>query len=354
MRSRILYLLLCIGLWVGSAASIAVTDIAGAGDDEFLRAVEIWLGDDDVRSLTMLASLSRKGNRAARLLLARIEITDRAPSVFVFGLDRIERNELYRDRRESSQFYPSWIWVEAEDGDQYAVTLRRAGELGIDFEAVRQLYALGEKEAAEHKIRKIAVDGSQRERAQLAKFLGPDDEHAPYLHGFRYAQRGMTTGQTALQTMIGQVKGVQPFDVELGVDADTKLAIVFVDIGYQAGRQVADYDLDGRHFDTITQWLLEASSASPIARLCRRTCSEAELPMCVLTAFGLIGGYYELLRFDSPLETLISQLRFLSSDRAEGMVSRKIASARSEASVPVFELGELRNRSACLATSVGG
>ena len=75
---------------------------------------------------------------------------------------------------------------------------------------------------------------------------------------------------------------------------------------------------------------------------------------CSLPAFGLVGGYYELIRFDSPLENLVSQRRFLASARAQGMIARRIASARSEAAVPVFEDAELAGRSACLARGLAG
>ncbi len=63
----------------------------GADDPVFHTAVEAWLNDNDAASLPVLALLSRKGNIAPRLLLSRIEITDRASGNFVKRLSRIER-----------------------------------------------------------------------------------------------------------------------------------------------------------------------------------------------------------------------------------------------------------------------
>lgn len=352
MKRLFVHLFYLLSVLTGTAVAAAPGVVAGAQDSGFREAVELWLADDDARSLPLMAKLAREDNRAARLLLARIEFTDRAPSAFVLALDRQQRNELYRGQREGSRFRPSWIRIEAENGDPFAVTLRRAGELGIDIDTVRQLYALGEVQAAEHQIRKVAVDGSQTERKRLAEFLGPEDELAPYLRGFRFASSGETTGRTAMQAIIGQLESKSV--AELTDDADTRRALIFVDIGYQAGRQVADYDAQGRHFDTLVQWLSSAPVASPIAHLCKLQCGVDEQPMCMLTAFGLVGGYYELLRFDSPLETLIPQAQFLASRRATGMVARRVSSARSEAAVPVFAAGDLKQRSACLAATLAG
>ena len=270
----------------------------------------------------------------------------------MLGLERGQRDALYRARREGSRFSPSWIRVEAENGNVFAALLRDAGALGINIDTVRRLRALGEPQAAEHQVRKIAVDGSAAERERLAGILGPDDELAPYLRGFRFAQRGETTGHTALQTILGQLDGIAATEVELGDDADTRRAMLFVDIGYQAGRQVADYDLRGSHADRLSSWLSSAPAAGPIAGLCAAQCDAGGQAACLLTAFGLVGGYYELLRFDSPLEALIPQSDFLASARARGMVARRIGAARSEAAVPVFRPGELERRSACLAAAL--
>ena len=355
MLRKVLQLFLCLGLWTTCAFSAGPADIAGSPDPDFRKALETWLADDDAMSLpalAALAALAADGNRAARLLLARIEITDRAPSAFVLGLDREQRNRLYRKRRENSLYYRGWIEIEKEAGDSFAAVLHGAGVLGIDHAAIHDLYAAGEREAAEHKIRKIAVDGLQQDRKLLAEFLGPDDEHAPYLFGFRYSHAGATTGQAALKTILGQLEGTPTLEIQAQRDADTRRAEVFVDIGYQAGSSVADYDSGGQHYEAITTWLLQAPGAVPIANLCRRSCGVAELNTCSLTAFGLVGGYYELIRFDSPLENLVSQTDFLASARAEGMVARRVASARSEAAVPVFDEAELKRRSACLAAAV--
>ena len=332
--------------------SLVSADLSGRDDPDFKRAIEWWLADDDQQSLPVLSSLAKVGNKAARLLLSRIEFTDRSPQQAVMKLKRSQSHALFRHQVSHSPFPRSWITTEANSGNILAQSLRRAVEPGIDIDGVRHLYSIGEKEAAEHKIRKIAVDGSRAEQQEVADFLGDNDSLTPYIRGFQFSREGMTTGKTAMQAMLGDLQKKDATNIVLGNDADTKSAIAFVDIGYQAGRQAVDYDDSGSYFDSIARWISQDKTANPVLRICQKHCTVEEQSSCLVTAFGLIGGYYELHRFDSPLEALISQSDFLSSARSEGMMLRRIASARSEATVPVFDIEALAKRSACLAEAV--
>ena len=327
-------------------------DLSGQEKSGFQLAMAQWLADDDHQSLPLLSALADDGNRAARLLLSRIEFTDRSPQAHLLNNSRAKNHALFRHRVKDSPFPRSWITIEANRGNPLAQSLRLASEPGIDIDAIRHLYAIGEKEAAEHKIRKIAVDGSQQQHKQLAEFLGSDDSLAPYLRGFQFSREGMTTAKTAMQTILADIGNLNAIEIELAEDTDTRRAIAFVDIGYQAGRSAVDYDSSGRHFEPLAEWIKQDETANPLLRICQRHCRQAQQSACLVTAFGLIGGYYELHRFDSPLETLIPQQTFLSSARAEGMMLRRIGSARSEATVPVFDRQALAERSQCLAQAV--
>ncbi len=249
-------------------------------------------------------------------------------------------------------FRSSWLKVEADRGNPLAQALFEGTAPGINLAAIERLYDVGEFEATEHLVRKIAVDGSQAERAKLAQLLIPMSELTPYLRGFRFSRQGMTTGRTALQHMIGTIEGIDPVSVELDSDPETETAMKFIDLGYQAGAQtIGDLDTN-RHDQTIVKWVTTATPARPLANLCRRACSDRQVSACAITGFGLVGGYYELIRFDSPLESIIPQDRFLGSERAIGMTLRRIAAARTEAGVQVFSESELDQESPCLAAAV--
>ena len=76
--------------------SAVANDLAGKDEPEFQAALQLWLNDNDDESLTRLSKLAMEGNVAARLLLARIEVTDRAPSEFVTQLTRKEYMDIFR------------------------------------------------------------------------------------------------------------------------------------------------------------------------------------------------------------------------------------------------------------------
>ncbi|MEM7208037.1 MAG: hypothetical protein AAF434_09450 [Pseudomonadota bacterium] len=318
----------------------------GQDNPEFELAVELWLDDNDAESLPLLAALAQGENAAARLLLARIESTDRAFSDFVRDLSRRDRMEIFRAPNQSGVFYPSWLRVESDNGLRLARVLLRSTALGIDLATIQQLIDLGEGEAAEHLIRKVAVDGSAEQRDSLLNALEVTHELYPYLLGFQFSHAGQTTGRTALQNVLSQT------DVDNSVlesNDDTKMAELFLDMGYQAGDQVVEYTQGAALFEYIAQWLDLSAHAVSIKTICDNACLESERAVCKVTSLGLVGGYYELIRFDSPLESIITQDEFMRSRRARGMTLRKIKTARTEADVPVFTANELMEKSECLA-----
>ena len=349
-RSFVVIILLLVG--VPCTHPSKANTLSGADDPDFLLAVQIWLNDNDAESLPVLSALSSKGNIAARLLLSRIEITDRASGNFIKQLSRSERLDLYRSNLGNGVFRSSWIKVEADRGNPIAEALLDGSSLGINIAAIKQLYEIGEFEATEHLVRKVAVDGSESERQELAQLLISNSELTPYLRGFRFAAAGTTTGRAALQYIIGMNEGIDPVSVDLDYGPDTEMAINYVNFGYQAGAQTIGNWKSKRYFDAIAKWTMTAPQAMAVANLCRRDCSAQQISACAVTGFGLVGGYYEIIRFDSPLETIIPQNRYLNSKRAIGMALRRMASARTEAGVKVFSDTELDEKSQCLAAAV--
>ncbi len=341
------FLLIVVPCMQSSTAGV----LPGANDPDFLLAVDTWLSDSDSGSLPVFSALSKKGNIAARLMLSRIETTDRASGDFVRQMSRPERADLFRSNLGSNVFRSSWIKVEADQGNSIARALLDGTSPGINIAAVKRLYEIGEFEATEHLVRKIAVDGSQSERQELAELLIPGSELTPYLRGFRFTRLGMTTGRAGLQFITGMNEGINPVSVRLGNGPDTGAAMKFVDFGYQAGAQTIGYWGESKPFNSIAKWTMTAPQGMAVANLCRRHCSDQQTA-CAITGFGLVGGYYEMIRFDSPLETIIPQSRFLNSERVIGMALRRIASARTEAGVKVFSDIELSKKSQCLAQAV--
>ncbi|MEM7562329.1 MAG: hypothetical protein AAF353_04665 [Pseudomonadota bacterium] len=334
---------LTIGLLV-QVCSAQAEMLPGADEKRFTETVSQWLEDDDAKSLPAFSALAKQGNIAARLLLSRIEVTDRASTAYVKRLSRAERLKLFRSDQGQGEFRSSWLQVEAEKGNPLARGLLNATALGINFDTIKILYDLGEPEASEHLVRKISVDGSSADHLRLSAMLPRNSELTPFLKGFQFSRSGSSTGITALRHMTDTVGAAGP---------ELQTAIRFVDYGYQAGKHAIG-DWQGKpYFEAIAQWTLDAPQARPIANLCRQHCNQHQVDACAITALGLVGGYYEVIRFDSPVENIISQDRFLNSKRAKGMISRRIATAATEAGVRVFSDAELTGHSQCLARAVG-
>jgi hypothetical protein len=339
---------ICVIFWVEVLVipSVQANDLKGLEDPALQAAIEIWLEDNDEESLPVFATLAGEGNIAARLLLARIEATDQAASDFVSGLSRKERVELFRSNSGKGLFRPSWLKSEKKAGNQFAATLLDSTALAVDINTIRTLYEIGEPEAAYDLIREAAGNGSQEQKQELANFLPEKSELMPYLLALQNPVAGFTTGHAALQQIIGS-------NELQGPESDTRAAAQFVEFGYQTGIQTSDFDQTNRYHGDLANWIESAPVTAPVATLCQRYCG-AETRHCAITVFGLVGGYYKAIKFDSPLQTLIEQPRYALSERAIGMVMRRVSFARSAGAAEKLLISdsELHTRSRCLAKAV--
>ena len=335
-------------LWIEVLLSqgVQASDLKGLEDPSLQAAIEIWLQDNDEDSLPVFATLAIGGNRAARLLLARIEATDQALSDYVSGLSRKERVELFRSNAGKGLFRPSWLKSEKKAGNQFASTLLDGTALAVNIDAIRALYEIGEPEAAYDMIRETAGSGSQEQKRELASFLPQNSELMPYLRALQKPVAGITPGHTALQQIVNSTE-LQ------GAESATRAAANFVEYGYQTGVQTSDFEQTNPYYGDLASWIESAQVTVPIAALCQRNCGE-ETRDCAVTVFGLVGGYYKAIRFDSPLQTLIDQPRYVTSDRAVGMVLRRVSFARPAGASEKLLISdsELRAKSTCLAKTV--
>ena len=341
-------------LWIGvfTVQSVQANDLAGSDDPALLSAIEVWLQDNDEESLPVIADLAGEGNIAARLLVAQIENTDRAPSKFVSELSRKERVELFRSTSGKGVFRPSWLKIEMQAGNQIAAALLKAPALEVNIEAIKFLYALGEPEATYDLVRQVAGNGTKDEKQELSEFLPQTSELAPYLRALQTPVAGFTPGIAALQQIMGGVDYQQLEDTLQGPEKDTSAAAIFVEFGYQNGVQSVDFDRGNSYYFDLASWIESAPVTVPIATLCHRFCENNSVHSCAITAFGLVGGYYKAIRFDSPMESLIDQSSFASSDRAAGMLLRRISLVENASGNPLISDITLREKSECLAKPV--
>ena len=336
----------------GPLQSVYANDLAGSDDPALQTAIDVWLQDNDEDSLHLISDLAQKGSIAARLLIARIEETDRASSKFVSGLSRKERVNLFRSTSGKGLFQPSWLKSETEAGNQFASALFRSTALEVNIDAIKTLYDIGETESTYDLIRQVAANGSQQEKEELSDYLPEASELSPYLRALQTPEAGVTPGITALQKIISSITENSTESISSSLENDTGNAASFVEFGYQTGVESVDFDESNGYYNDLASWIKSALPTAPISTLCHQYCDDEAMRACAVTAFGLVGGYYKAIRFDSPLESLISQSRFTSSDRAAGMLLRRISSIKSANGNLLISDSKLRLRSLCLAKAV--
>lgn len=336
MRTRFTYWLIAIFIaWTGVAQAQA----------SLTRATDQWLQGEDEQSLNALADLARKGNADARLLLGRIETMDLGPSPYRMSLTKLETRALFRDISGHGLFGRTWISVEAALDNELARIFQRAAQPVPRLGLIERLNRLGEHQAADHPTRILAHygDAEMRKKLRAAEFLMTD--LIPYLDYLSGAPEPRVDGLSALRYIVSN-----PNENISASDPDTFEMAGLLSLGFGSG----NHNAKNRWRPAVENWLLSTPSTQPIADLCRDNCSD-EAGHCAVAFLALSGGYYQVIRVDSPLEKLIPQDVFLASPRARLMALRRAALARSETNMTwLADHGEIAEISECAADLIVG
>ncbi|MEM7173596.1 MAG: hypothetical protein AAF530_25780 [Pseudomonadota bacterium] len=330
-------------------AESRAAELSGTQEPSFKKAVDLWLDGNDRDSLPQLARLARDGNPAARLLLARIERKDRAPSAYIDGLTTKARLDLFRAPKHEGLFRKTWLQVEAANGNPLAQALQRANGPEVDLDLIRDLRAAGEFQATDHPLRIAALYGGPSEHDALLDEALILPELVPYVSYNRGPPEPRGDGLAALRMMAGPDDSgdITPSDPDsLGMAALLALGFGF-----------GDLSPGNRWRPTVESWLLNNPATRPMAELCRQACPTAvdDGPgRCAIAAMALTGGYYEIIRLDSPLESVIPQADFLASERARTMTLRQAATTLAETGAELASIDEIAAHSPCMAKLVAG
>ncbi|MEX0327141.1 MAG: hypothetical protein AB3N07_00340 [Ruegeria sp.] len=285
-------------------------------NSDLQSAVDLWLQGDDRQSLQMLADLAAEGDANARLLLARIETADLGPSPYRQSLDRSAARDLFR-YKDFSPFGRSWLFVEAQQGNELAQALMQAKSAEPDLELIDRLNKFGEHQATDRPTRIVALYGDQDLRDELAADEAVMQDLLPYLAYLSGTSEHRGDGVAAL-------RHIQPNPVDTAQPDTLGMAgLLALGLGY------GDVSPDNRWRTDVEDWLMSAPSTKPVADLCATQCS-GQARACAFAFLAVSGGYFEVIRYDSPLETVIPQDQFLNSPRARLMVLRRAVLARTE------------------------
>ena len=286
--------------------------------DRFETAIEDWLRGDDRASLPALADLAAEGHSLARILLAQIEVKDRGHSPFRAGLKPSEARALFRRDAGYGGFSQTWLSVASKAGDPLAQALIASRLPRPAPGLITTLHRLGEHQASGGPIRSVGLYGTDLEMKVLAESDVMLDELRPYLVHHTGAQTMHGAGIEAL-------RHIAPFAAEMMQDDDpaTRDMGALLELGFAGGGTDPANPWRG----VVEDWVLTAPATQPIAALCRKRCSD-DVTRCGFAMLALSGGYYEVIRLDTPLETVIAQDRFLASPRARVMSLRRAALAK--------------------------
>jgi hypothetical protein len=211
-----------------------------------------------------------------------------------------------------------------------------------DPDAVIRLAELGETETAYYATRIIALNSDQAEINALRDAGAIHYDLLPFFDFLAGEPDPLASGLSALQH-ISDTK-VGDWDTQ---DPDVREMANLLAFGYQFASEAYNNPIR----PVVDNWLLSAAATRPIANLCRQRCPEAPND-CAFSMLALTGGYYEVIRLDTPAETVISQDQFHASPRAQMMAMRRAAHSKNDLWELVASIDETAQMSQCFADIV--
>jgi len=336
-------------------------DIPGQDDPAFKAAVELWLGDDEEPALRQLTRLAEGDNTAARFFLHTAQLYTYASSALAH-LEPADRRALTEDaRRPRTRLGRTWLADIPDPLDPLAQAILGPAPLG-DRSAWRAqmdlLIRAEERERMKSRTqRRLNIPGlSDAEVVEIAELIGTDAPEyfdvwflRTFAEDYVFAHRSM--GQT-----IGPDEafylGENPWrpqdeaDLRAALDqgaasaAAAAAARAALKKSYQ--QEVPNYDqdtirnglalLDETYFKRVfdrpatladhTQagaYLIARAAHEPwlrpLAGACQRTCP-GQAALCAVDIVAYV-PVNQLVELDTPMESLVSQDRWLGSPRAE-------------------------------------
>ena len=223
--------------------------------------------------------------------------------------------------------------------------LNRSSSPHVDLETIRNLINAGEAQATEHLVKVASLYGTAEIHDEMIRDHLVIPELLPLYRGYINPPQRQGDGAEALRYIASRFTDTAG-EVIID-DPQTRSAIMFLVWGTPYG-EVTDAN---RWRPVIERWILESPEATPISNLCTAQCPD-QPGNCAITMMSLLGGYFELIRFDSPLESLIPQDRFLDSERASTMVLRSAAQRRADHGGELLSLDRIAQQGSCLVEAI--
>lgn len=356
VRLRLILWWLVLGSVIGTTSVAVPQPLEGADDPRLQRAVDDWLAGANFFPLLRMAALARQGNTAARLLLTQVQYRSEP---WLQTLPRSLRTALFRDT-STRRIGQQWNAVEARRGHPLAIALSRGiGRMKAEewIAHARTLLAWGERQRV---LRE--TDYMVQSHGHLAEFadqyvtVGDPQQvaiwFARWIASWRIAAmpNSERTNRQAKEWSRHPWNAVDEATFRAAFDQGRLWAIMFQWLlnGFARSSQIAvDYGDD--RYDPIDRLLVrwdmvrlmkermptpdEVRSAGallvaearhgghlrPLHDLCRMNCG-TEVELCMHAGVTLVSGPGALYSIPTPLESVISQPRWLASGRVRGLL----------------------------------
>lgn len=299
-----------------SGADAPRSQIAGAEEDRFEAALQLWLDGEDFQALTALRLLSKSGNTAAQIFLGRVSVTGHLHSYLTEPMTREARIALLR--QEGGVSGKSWLYA-ARETEPLAGAFIDMGLLGKKYAAVQVLQDYGESASVSLTLSAMLHSGSNAEVRDLLR-AAPQTSHADIVlldHALRSLQGGGATfaGRARMGERWGDAMS------PTGAVISPKDWLVWAPFGPTELRDKPEaLEIAQRHASDVLEW-------TPIRHLCAAHCPTS-VNSCTALGSSLTGNKSRPFPFSSPSEALLPNARYWASARIELDVVRRMPDLR--------------------------
>jgi hypothetical protein len=270
------------------SAPILAQSIPGQADLAYNFALAQWLDDNEEQALPALASLARKGNSAARILLGMVDKHTSLQGPWLALLSKSERIELLRTTGGLS----GTSWLRQVEGVPAVQLWLKILDGKADIETALQFVELGEDRLARSGLVSL-------ESRQFTGFTGfADDPRFPIETRYLIWREWQKQGDTqAVSTALDRL---------------------------EIGDPQRDMLRDGVKSADKRAWFEKTHLAGSLKAMCLDHCSGA-VGQCMQAGFEVL-GYRRFVSQGTPMASLIPEARFAASKRGQNSVLRRALS----------------------------
>lgn len=293
------------------ANTAVAEDIAGIADTDFVSAKDLWLtGTDDIAALGALSALANDGNRAAQILIARIETRPVLHQHVTGTLERADRIALLR--KPGGLSGKSWMTDAATDTPLAAAFVAIRGQ-DTRADGAVALLDLQEIDAALLPLKDQLNYGAYDLVLELLEHPNVP-AHAGVLRSYAWGAKAASEGISM---------PIITFPLAYKLEWDI----------WSALENEPPPDITAEAIKVIP----EVIALQPFAAICETHCPETTATCTYALALKALANTSPMATLASPVETIISTNTYQTSGRFETDIKRHMQTQ----SIPAIDTGKM-------------